>query len=114
MKLPQMRSRLQSLLATSVLVMGVGLLMLTSLPLVGEQTPADLPHVEKLAHKSYTEVIKGTENDAKDLEAKFDLAPIPGGEFLMGSPASEPGRAAEEGPQHPVKIRPFWMGKCEV
>jgi formylglycine-generating enzyme required for sulfatase activity len=39
---------------------------------------------------------------------------IPGGIFLMGSPNAEPGRAEDEGPQHMVQIRPFWMGKCEV
>jgi formylglycine-generating enzyme required for sulfatase activity len=32
----------------------------------------------------------------------------------MGSPAGEAGRAPDEGPQHPVTIRPFWMGKTEV
>ena len=47
-------------------------------------------------------------------EIKFDLVPIPGGEFTMGSPADEPKRKEDEGPQHPVKIAPFWMGKCEV
>src|SRR5260370_8751209 len=39
---------------------------------------------------------------------------IPDGTFLMGSPASEQGRSEDEGPQHPIKIRPFWMGKTEV
>ncbi|MDX1951734.1 MAG: SUMF1/EgtB/PvdO family nonheme iron enzyme [Verrucomicrobiota bacterium] len=47
-------------------------------------------------------------------EVTFEMIPIPGGEFLMGSPASEPGRKSDEGPQHKVKIAPFWMGKCEV
>jgi len=75
---------------------------------------AELPHVEKIAHKGYTELIKGTEKDAKDLEARFDLMAIPGGAFLMGSAGNEPGRSEDEGPQHPVKIRPFWMAKCEV
>ena len=32
----------------------------------------------------------------------------------MGSPATEAGRKADEGPQHKVAIEPFWMGKCEV
>ncbi|MSR31292.1 MAG: formylglycine-generating enzyme family protein [Gemmataceae bacterium] len=44
----------------------------------------------------------------------FDMMPIPGGDFLMGSPEGENGRNADEGPQHPVTIKPFWMGKCEV
>jgi formylglycine-generating enzyme required for sulfatase activity len=47
-------------------------------------------------------------------EATFDMVPIPGGTFKMGSPDSEKGRNADEGPQIDVKVSPFWMGKCEV
>ena len=47
-------------------------------------------------------------------DVSFDMVPIPGGEFVMGSPESEVGRAEDEGPQHPVRVEPFWMGKCEV
>lgn len=57
--------------------------------------------------KPYTQVIPGT-------EVKFEMVPIPGGEFLMGSPANEPNRNPDEGPQHKVKVDPFWMGKYEV
>ena len=32
----------------------------------------------------------------------------------MGSPDTEPGHKPDEGPQHKVKISPFWMGQCEV
>lgn len=32
----------------------------------------------------------------------------------MGSPKDEPGRDANEGPQHIVRVEPFWMGRCEV
>ncbi len=45
---------------------------------------------------------------------KYDMVPIPGGEFLMGSPDNEAGRFDDEGPQHKVKVEPFWMGKFEV
>ena len=41
-------------------------------------------------------------------------APIPGGVYKMGSPASEKDRKADEGPQVEVKIEPFWMGRHEV
>jgi formylglycine-generating enzyme required for sulfatase activity len=58
-------------------------------------------------HKAYTETIPGS-------AVKFDMVAIPGGTFMMGSPANEAGRQADEGPQHPVTIRPFWMGKTEV
>ncbi|MFT4586835.1 MAG: formylglycine-generating enzyme required for sulfatase activity/mono [Candidatus Binatia bacterium] len=44
----------------------------------------------------------------------FHMVPIPGGQFVMGSPESETKRADDEGPQHKVKIDPFWMGKHEV
>jgi formylglycine-generating enzyme required for sulfatase activity len=46
--------------------------------------------------------------------AKYSMVPIPGGEFMIGSPAGESDRLDDEGPQHKVKIEPFWMGKFEV
>ena len=57
--------------------------------------------------KSYREVIPGT-------EVSFEMKPIPGGTFTMGSPPDEEGRAEDEGPQVEVSLEPFWMGKCEV
>jgi formylglycine-generating enzyme required for sulfatase activity len=63
------------------------------------QTPAEM--------KPYTEPIPGT-------DLKFDLVPIPGGEFVMGSPAGQAKRGDDEGPVLKVKIAPFWMGKHEV
>jgi formylglycine-generating enzyme required for sulfatase activity len=40
---------------------------------------------------------------------------VPAGSYVMGSPADEVGRNADEGPQHGVKIaRPFAVGKFEV
>src|SRR5262249_45815054 len=76
----------------------------TSLPAASGD---DLPKVEKATHKGYTEKIPGS-------DVQFEMVPIPGGTFMMGSPDNEPGRKADEGPVHPVSIRPFWMGKCEV
>ncbi|WP_256091544.1 SUMF1/EgtB/PvdO family nonheme iron enzyme, partial [Candidatus Thiosymbion oneisti] len=44
-----------------------------------------------------------------------ELAVIAAGRFLMGSPADEPGRDSDEGPQHGVSlIAPFAIGRCEV
>ncbi|MCA9040040.1 MAG: formylglycine-generating enzyme family protein [Planctomycetaceae bacterium] len=57
--------------------------------------------------KPYKQTIPGT-------EVKFEMVPIPGGEFLMGSPEDEADRSDDEGPQHKVKVEPFWMGKYEV
>jgi formylglycine-generating enzyme required for sulfatase activity len=45
---------------------------------------------------------------------KFDMVAIPGGTFKIGSPANEPGRMPEEGPQQTIRIRPFWVGRTEV
>jgi formylglycine-generating enzyme required for sulfatase activity len=55
----------------------------------------------------YAELIEHT-------EVTFDMVPIPGGTFVMGSPDSEDDRNDDEGPQRKVKIDPFWMGKHEV
>ena len=56
---------------------------------------------------SYKETLPGS-------KVSFDMQAIPGGTFLMGTPEGEAGRAADEGPQHEVELKPFWMGKCEV
>ena len=45
---------------------------------------------------------------------KFKMVPIKGGNFIMGSPAGEAGRDADEGPQRTFSISPFWMGAYEV
>lgn len=57
--------------------------------------------------KPYTETIPGT-------DIKFEMVPIPGGTFTIGSPDDEENRVEDEGPQRQVKVGPFWMGKCEV
>ena len=44
-----------------------------------------------------------------------EMMVVPAGSFTMGSPTSEPGRSADEGPQHTVTIaRPFAVGRFEV
>ncbi len=57
--------------------------------------------------KPYTEIISGT-------DLKFEMVPIKGGKFLMGSPESEAGHKADESPQHEVEIAPFWMEAHET
>jgi len=57
--------------------------------------------------KPYAEVIDQT-------NVKIEMVPIPGGSFLMGSPADEQDRLEDEGPQHEVRLEPFWMGKHEI
>jgi formylglycine-generating enzyme required for sulfatase activity len=56
---------------------------------------------------------------AKDAFAECTNCPkmmvVPAGSFTMGSPASEPGRADSEGPQHTVTIaRQFAVGQFEL
>ncbi|MCD4728317.1 MAG: formylglycine-generating enzyme family protein [Pirellulales bacterium] len=72
--------------------------------------PVENPSAEaktEKAMKPYAEKIVGT-------DVKFEMVPIPGGVFKLGSPADEEDRQDDEGPQVEVKIEPFWMGKCEV
>jgi len=47
-------------------------------------------------------------------EVTFEMVPIPGGKFLMGSPAGEAKRKDDEGPQVTIDIEPFWMAKYEI
>jgi formylglycine-generating enzyme required for sulfatase activity len=90
------------------LVVAVVAAALSSIPSSGALSGrAEDPVKAPADFKAYAETIPGS-------TVKFDMVPIPGGSFEMGSPAKEPGRAADEGPQHPVALRPFWMGKCEV
>jgi formylglycine-generating enzyme required for sulfatase activity len=57
--------------------------------------------------KPFTETIPGT-------SIAFEMVPIPGGSFRMGSDPGEPGRKPDEGPRHEVTVRPFYLGKYEV
>jgi formylglycine-generating enzyme required for sulfatase activity len=98
-----MRCLLKRCLAVgAVALSGAAVAWLGRVPEAGPALAAGAPE-----HKAYTETIPGS-------SVKFEMLPIPGGTFLMGSPPDEKGRNADEGPQHPVTIRPFWMGKCEV
>jgi formylglycine-generating enzyme required for sulfatase activity len=74
---------------------------------IHERIVATTPATNEKEMKAYASVIPGT-------EVSFEMLPIPGGKFKMGSPASEEGRKDDEGPQRQVEIAPFWMGKCEV
>ncbi|MEM1444317.1 MAG: formylglycine-generating enzyme family protein, partial [Verrucomicrobiota bacterium] len=81
----------------------------------------DLSLIEKIreeviANQKATtfEEMQAYENVIPTTGEKYEMLPIPGGEFLMGSPEDEDGRKDDEGPQHKVKVDPFWMGKFEV
>ncbi len=71
----------------------------TDVPDAVAKTEADM--------KPYTETVPGA-------KIRFDMTPIRGGTFMMGSPPGEKDREACEGPQIKVELEPFWMGTCEV
>src|SRR5947209_3533818 len=91
-----------------------GLLPLVALPLavaLGAPAPTlppdTRPRIEPATHRNYTETIPGS-------RVHFDLVAVPGGVFWRGSGAGEKARSADEVPPHPVRLRPFWMGRTEV
>jgi formylglycine-generating enzyme required for sulfatase activity len=59
------------------------------------------------APKSYFETVPGS-------DIRFEMLPIPGGTFTMGSPKTEKGRKEDEGPQIRVRVDPFYMGRYIV
>ncbi len=60
--------------------------------------------------KKYTETI----TPASGGKITFDMVLIPGGEFLMSSPNNEAGRKDDEGPQHKVRLEPFYLCTTET
>ena len=75
----------------------------------------------ELVDKLHERISKGPKSEAKAYKTTipgttvdFEMVPVPGGEFMMGTPESESGHKKDEGPQHKVKIEPFWMEKHEV
>ena len=63
--------------------------------------------LQAAATQPYTETVP-------DSTVSFEMVPVPGGKFRMGSTTAELGRSADEGPQADVTIKPFWIGKHEV
>ena len=101
------------LLAASALFAGAdsGLLQAKELPTPGlaQEAPTAGRFVKSgdVYMVPYTEKIPGT-------DVSFEMIPVPGGEFLLGSPEGEGERQEDEGPQVSIKVEPFWMGKTEV
>ena len=95
-----------SWLIGGILLAAFGLLFLPAeRPAVPGSAPQDAASPEKM--QPYTETIPGT-------NVKFEMIPIRGGTFKMGSPPGESGHSFDEGPQHFVTIPPFWMEKTET
>ena len=83
---------------------------LTILALAGVVLAISAASIQAAKPAAYTETIK----TANDTEISFKMVPIPGGTFTMGSPEDEAGRKEDEGPQHKVKLDPFYMCSTEA
>jgi formylglycine-generating enzyme required for sulfatase activity len=93
-------------------------------PTVAAEAPLDPARLAKVrqirekivrtSEKVAASALAGYEETIPGTVVKFSLVAIPAGEFLLGSPAGEKGRRADEGPQRKITVPAFWMGKCEV
>ena len=68
------------------------------------------PAGDKEPPKKFTETITTSDGE----EISFDMVLIPKGSFVMGSPEDEANRREDEGPQHEVRIDPFYMCTTET
>lgn len=85
-----------------------GVISFADTPGLVDQAPKDVRSVK--TDRGYMIPYKVELSD----KVSFEMIPIPGGKFKLGSPDSEKGRKSDEGPQVEVEISPFWLGKCEV
>jgi len=74
------------------------------------KSPKDVEGTNSNQKKKYTDTITSKNGE----EISFDMMLIPGGTFEMGSPKDEPGRKDDEGPQHKVRISPFYLCTTET
>lgn len=79
----------------------------STVPEIAKRIVANTAEKSATDMKPYTNAIPGT-------DVPYQMVPIPGGEFQMGSPDGEKGHKPDEAPLHRVKISPFWMGRFEV
>ncbi len=89
----------RTLLDATVMVTCLGIMM----------APDALASPDRLA-KRYTETITAQGGE----KLSFEMVFVPGGSFLMGSPAGEAGRRRDEGPQHEVRLDPFYLCTTET
>lgn len=70
--------------------------------------------VEPLGEKPVSVDLTPLGGDMRIADLGINLIFVRGGQFVAGSPTTEPGRDADEG-QHPVILsRPYWLGRTEV
>lgn len=75
--------------------------------LVAEAPAEEPPPMEKAAEEE-------APGPFRDCESCPLMTPLAGGVFTMGSPSSEPGHNAYEGPQREVTVKPFAIGVYEL
>ena len=93
------------------------LVLSLALWLAGSAGPAGTAHNDPSIDQAAPPATAAPETYAEQIpnsSVKFEMVGVPGGTFAMGSPAGEAGREADEGPQHQVTVRPFWIGRFEV
>lgn len=76
---------------------------------ISHEKPAQGPavKVDDVYMVPYTTTIPGT-------DITFEMIPVPGGTFLLGSPSEEQGHREDESPQVKVAVDPMWVAKTEV
>jgi len=85
-------------------------LVLLAISVVACKSPKDVEGKDSEHKKKYTETI--TSKSGEDIS--FDMVLVPGGTFEMGSPKDEPDRKDNEGPQHKVRLAPFYLCTTET
>ncbi len=71
---------------------------------------SDVPGKDRKVPKKYIETI--TSEDGENIS--FEMVPVPGGTFVMGSRKEESGRKDDEEPQHEVRVDPFYLCTTET
>lgn len=106
-------SRALALIGFSTLVTTVSFVMSATAdaasPGIAAEKPSEGPFV-KVADGymvPYSFRVPGTDQEVQ-------MIPVPGGEYLFGSPETEADRREDEGPQITVKVDPMWVAKTEV
>ena len=71
---------------------------------------SDVPGKGRKPPRRYTETVTSKSGE----NISFEMVPVPGGTFVMGSPKGKPGRKNDEGPQHEVRLHPFYLCTTET
>ena len=81
-----------------------------------------IPHYEKsVVRRIYNRILKTEATEKENYRTKipesgtpYEMIYLKEGDFLMGSPAQEPKRNLDEGPQRKIAVSGFWMSKHEM